>query len=238
MEKRAGWLFRYRGQVPLFLILLVLPFILALDWRVFTDAKGQFVAHVLSWMLLSMGLIFRAYVTGYRLPHTSGRNRTNQVAESLNQLGAYSLCQHPLYFANILLWIGGLLLSNHLVLIAFSLPLSLLFHLRLMRSEQLFLTERFGEEYRTWSAKTSLLLPSFRAFKPNQSTFNFKRVLATEYPTWVTIMVLSWGMLCLSAYHEKAFLSWGKGDTLFLFLVLLVGFGGRFYKYVWLKKKV
>ncbi len=238
MEKRAGWMFRYRGQIPVFLLLFVIPFVMRYDIPFANYPWQRKFLNVFSMLLILSGTAFRFYITGYRLPHSSGRNRKNQVAESLNQLGAYAMCQHPLYFANFLLWIGIALLSNHMLIVLGSIPLSLYIHFRLIRTEQSYLSQKFGDSYTFWSNKTPVFWPSLKAYKPNEIAFNTKRVFATEYPTWVSVVVLSWGMIKLRYVNLETSLKWDGTDILFLGAAFLVGIGGRFYKYVVLKKKV
>ena len=238
MEKRAGWMFRYRGQIPVFLILFVIPFVIRYDIPFANYPWQRKFLNAFSMLLILSGTAFRFYVTGYRQPHSSGRNRKNQVAESLNQLGAYAMCQHPLYFANFLLWVGIALLSNHMLVVIGSIPLSLYIHFRLIRTEQSYLSQKFGDTYTVWSNKTPVFWPSLKAYKPNEIAFNTKRVFATEYPTWVSVLVLSWGMIKLRYVNLETSLIWDGTDILFLGAAFLVGLGGRFYKYVVLKKKV
>lgn len=238
MEKRAGWMFRYRGQIPVFLILCVIPFVIRYDIPFANYPWQRKFLNAFSMLLILSGTAFRFYVTGYRLPHSSGRNRKNQVAESLNQLGAYAMCQHPLYFANFLLWVGIALISNHTLVVIGSIPLSLYIHFRLIRTEQSYLSQKFGDTYTVWSNKTPVFWPSLKAYKPNEIAFNTKRVFATEYPTWVSVLVLSWGMIKLRYVNLETSLKWDGTDILFLGAAFLVGLGGRFYKYVVLKKKV
>ena len=238
MEKSAGWMFRYRGQIPFFLLLFIIPLVIRCNIPFAIHPWQRKFLMAFSLLFILSGTAFRFYITGYRLPHSSGRNRKNQVAESLNQLGAYAMCQHPLYFANVLLWIGISLLSNHTLIVLGSIPLSLYIHFRLIRTEQTYLSQKFGDTYTVWSNKTPVFWPSLKTYKPNENAFNAKRVFATEYPTWVSVVVLSWGMIRLSYVNHETSLTWYGTDTLFLGAAFLVGLGGRFYKYIILKKKV
>ena len=52
---------------------------------------------------------------GFTPRGTSGRNtKEGQVAESLNTLGMYSMCRHPLYLGNLLMWLGIVMYMGHL----------------------------------------------------------------------------------------------------------------------------
>ena len=101
MERQGNWLFRYRGQIPVVLFLMAIPAVfvtgaqLRLDWIL-----------PLAIVLSLSGAVVRAYTIGTTPRGTSGRNTQQQVAESLNTSGIYSLVRHPLYLGNYLMWIG------------------------------------------------------------------------------------------------------------------------------------
>ena len=70
--------FKYRGQIPVFVLVLAFPILyfsnhiqnLVLDFNV----------NILSLFLVLFGCIFRYLAIGFSHPNTSGRNRDSQVA--------------------------------------------------------------------------------------------------------------------------------------------------------------
>ncbi len=54
------------------------------------------------------GLALRVIVVGHAPYGTSGRNTREQVADTLNTTGMYSIVRHPLYLANYLIILGEL----------------------------------------------------------------------------------------------------------------------------------
>ena len=89
-KKQGENCFKYRGQLPIFLFLLVIPFILFTDYSMIS--KNFFdLSLLISVLIILLGLIVRFYTIATTLKGTSGRNRDSQVAESLNTKGIYSL---------------------------------------------------------------------------------------------------------------------------------------------------
>lgn len=200
------------------------------------------ICSVLSLSLISCGALYRAYVIGYRQIHSSGRNRSKQVAESLNSLDAYSMSQHPLYFANALIWCGALISFHNFFVLGAGLVFFILFIWGIISSETRFLSQSFGPEYAKWQLKTPVFFPNPFKFRRSAQSFEGWRVLATEYPTWVSILAVLWcAQLYLNLLQTKQF-SWSSMSGTLALITLLVGLLGRFCKYVvilrWLKKSI
>ena len=101
----GDYLFKYRGQIPIILFLLIIPFILYNDYSQFTSSvieKNKIVSFLFSFL----GMIIRIYTVGNTPGGTSGRNRKKQIAKKLNTKGVYSISRNPLYFGNYLIWLG------------------------------------------------------------------------------------------------------------------------------------
>ena len=104
-EKQGNFLFRYRGQFPVLLFLLAVPFLYWTD----TSSISEFLKNLFSCcaVILSLtGFCIRAYTVGTTPKGTSGRNTKEQKAFVLNTTGIYSVVRHPLYLANYFMWIG------------------------------------------------------------------------------------------------------------------------------------
>ena len=106
---------------------------------------------------LSVGMAgqkVRALCVGYTPRGTSGRNtKEGQVAETLNTLGMYSICRHPLYLGNLLMWLGIVMYMGHVWFTVAFLLLYALYYERIMFAEEHFL----GNSDRL----TSIGLPTF-----------------------------------------------------------------------------
>ena len=102
-ERQGNFLFKYRGQFPVILFVLSVPFLY------FTESINE--SSIVYWnytaLLVSvLGFLIRFYTIGTTPKGTSGRNTKEQIADYLNSTGIYSLVRHPLYLGNYLIWIG------------------------------------------------------------------------------------------------------------------------------------
>jgi protein-S-isoprenylcysteine O-methyltransferase Ste14 len=150
------------------------------DYRQFTDDVGTALT-VISVVLSLSGFVIRAYAIGTTPAGTSGRNTNEQIAESLNQTGIYSVVRHPLYLGNYLMWIGIVMFTFNLYFIMIVSLAYWLYYERIMFAEERFLERKFGEHYLTWSQKVPAFIPRFQNFIPSVIPFSLKSVLRREY---------------------------------------------------------
>lgn len=80
----------------------------------------------------------------------------------LIQTGPYSYCRNPLYFSSFLVTLGCGLISKSIVLsIVFSLIVLCIF-LRLIRKEEQYLLQKFGDEYGIYKVRVPQFFPRIR----------------------------------------------------------------------------
>ena len=99
-------LFKYRGQMPLILLLVAIPVIFNSSYY---NSIGIELQSSLQWIAIFIaccGLCLRYYTVATSPDGTSGKNRKNQVANELNTTGVYSIVRNPLYLANF--WVKKL----------------------------------------------------------------------------------------------------------------------------------
>jgi protein-S-isoprenylcysteine O-methyltransferase Ste14 len=179
-EKSGNLLFRYRGQIPVILFLAAIPVV----W--FTGDAGlennwQWIITLAGIFLSVSGFFIRAWTIATTPKGTSGRNTEEQVAESLNISGIYSMVRHPLYLGNYLMWIGIVVFTFN---IWFVLVVSLaywIYYERIMFAEERFLEKKFGKDYLDWSLKVPAFLPSLKDRIKSKVPFSVKSVLRREY---------------------------------------------------------
>ena len=92
-EKLANQFFKYRGQIPVLFFVVAFGLMHIFPERANWTNDSRFA---LALGLVVLGHLIRAIAVGNRAPHTSGRNRDEQVAEALNSTGIYSMVRHPL----------------------------------------------------------------------------------------------------------------------------------------------
>lgn len=237
----GNWVFKYRGQIPL--VFLWLAFLFSYFFRYqLVDNKNINLLTGIAGLCMIFAAIMRAYTIGFAAQHSSGRNRSEQVAENLNVRGAYSMVQNPLYFANALLWFATSIFSNQWVFVVGVLTLiSFLFPIMVLH-ERDFLRNKFGEEFHRWDKVTPIFIPNPWLFKAPKITFQWTRLLATEYPTWVSICVGILAVHWFGMYLSTGKISMATEHYLLVLCAIMLGFAGRFFKYIvvrrWLKKSI
>lgn len=93
-----------------------------------------------------LGQALRVWTLGVVRDGSSGQDR-RLIAERLNRRGPYALVRNPLYVGNLGIVLGLLLVANHPV--AYVLGLGFFFgsYYFVIRAEEAFLRDKFGEEY-------------------------------------------------------------------------------------------
>ena len=185
LEKQGNWLFRYRGQLPLVLFILAAPVILM------QENNGQ---HHALWTMVAVfcsvaGAVVRAYTIGTTPRGTSGRNTKQQVAESLNTSGIYSIVRHPLYLGNYLMWIGIVVFTRDLNFILLVSLLYWVYYERIMMAEEAFLRNRFGTAFESWSDRVPAFIPALSGFRAPITPFSPVSVLRREYSGWLATVI-------------------------------------------------
>jgi len=179
-EKSGNTLFRKRGQIPIVLFIFVIPVLYYTDNSI-TGPITKMALTYLAVLLSLIGFIVRAIAIGTTPKGTSGRNTKEQVAESLNRTGIYSMVRHPLYFGNYLMWIGIVVFTFNLYFVIIVSLAFWLYYERIMFAEERFLERKFGEDYLEWSKKVPAFFPCFRIYKKGEIPFSMKSVLRREY---------------------------------------------------------
>ena len=156
LEKQGNFFFKYRGQFPIVLFILAIPFIYFTDSICLQLEKYfSFTAIVLS----SIGFVIRAYTIGTTPRGTSGRNTKEQVAEILNSTGIYSVVRHPLYLGNYFMWIGIVFFTFNWYFVIIVSLLYYLYYERIMFAEERFLERKFNQQYLDWIQSLLLKRP-------------------------------------------------------------------------------
>ena len=177
-EKQGNFLFKYRGQFPVILFVLSVPFLY------FTESINE--SSIVYWnytaLLVSvLGFFIRFYTIGTTLKGTSGRNTKEQIADYLNSTGIYSVVRHPLYLGNYLIWIGIAIFTYNIYFIIIVSLLFWIYYERIMFAEERFLEKKFGDEYLNWSNGIAAFIPSFTNFTKTIIPLSLKSILRREY---------------------------------------------------------
>lgn len=179
-ESSGNWLFRWRSYLPLIFAGVGLASLREFrypggshNWDLIREAVAALVG--------LLGLAIRVDVVGHAAPRTSGRNTREQIADSLNTTGLYSIMRHPLYVGNTLMWFSVALFVQSWWLAVMVVLISALYHERIIFAEEAFLERRFGNVFREWAAHTPVVWPKFSLWKSPRLPFAWKHALQREY---------------------------------------------------------
>lgn len=191
LVRQGGLLFRWRSILPLVLV----PVALVAIWepgdfdRWFGESAEE--VWVLSCFLIAIaGQTIRPFIVGYVPACTSGRNLRVQRAETLNTTGLYSVCRHPLYLANFIVFVGVLLAVHTWWLVLVGVLAYWVYYERIMAVEEAFLYEKFGRAFEDWAAVTPAFIPAWRNWRPPDRPFSWKMVLRREPYGYFTIIAV------------------------------------------------
>lgn len=183
-EKRGLWLFRYRGLLPLVILvagtLIYLHGKLQPGFSCLDEQPYEFYYEIFCLIVGLFGLGIRIYTVAYTPPLTSGRNVKGQLAETLNNTGIYSIVRHPLYLGNFFMWLSPALLTGHIWFILFFCLVYWIYYERIMFAEEQFLRKKFGKPYLEWAEAVPAFIPKRKGFKRPLVPFNWKKVLRNE----------------------------------------------------------
>lgn len=187
-ERHGSWLFRWRSYLPLALIGVL---IIAMgEYKYPGDSELMDEIWEGICLLVSfLGLGIRIFAVGHTPKATSGRNTKEQVANTLNTSGIYSLLRHPLYLGNFFMFLGVMLFAHTWWLTLIYILVFWLYYERIMFAEEAFLRKKFGNEYLTWANNTPAFIPRFKNYKKPNLPFSFKKVLRKEYNGFFAVIV-------------------------------------------------
>jgi protein-S-isoprenylcysteine O-methyltransferase Ste14 len=154
-------LFARRGFLPLLIVIPVMALLLQPHYPL--GSYPRYVAWMTFCAVIALAGQAIRFITIAHVPlKTSGRNRREQVAESLNTDGMYSVVRNPLYLGNCLSWLGLAAIPCSPTLWLLVLFIFWLYHERVIFREEAFLESKFGDVFRTWAERTPVFLPSPR----------------------------------------------------------------------------
>jgi protein-S-isoprenylcysteine O-methyltransferase Ste14 len=231
LEVSGNFLFKYRGHFPLIVFLLSVPVAFFTPYKTYSFYNGLNETILFTALfLIFIGHLIRARTVGRRSIQTSGRNRSHQVAKVLTKTGWYSLVRHPLYFGNYLIWLGfAIFLSNFWFLIILCLVFWIYYE-RIMLAEEIFLEEKFSDEFQDWAIKTPSFFPSIKNYKPNDSPFSWRIVAKNEYPGIISSATSFLFILILKRSALLGYFSFCSSDAVFVVIIVVFGVSCKILK--------
>ena len=231
-EKIGNFLFKYRGQLPLILILFSLPFIITNTSIRKSEPFIENIFYISSFLFILSGHFIRFITIGYKNLHSSGKNRDQQVADRLNTKGIYSIVRHPLYLANLLIWLGLSLILENLLFLCITCVFFSLIYWFIIYAEESFLKEKFQQEHQQWAKKTPSFFPHIFSYQKANTFFNLKMVWKNEYPGICATLSCIWFIEVIKYSCTSKSLILPLPLILFALFILIFGIGSK-----WLKHK-
>lgn len=174
------WLFRWRSYLPLVLIAVIIPAFEGFSYP-FGSHSYDLVWEMFCLSISLFGLIIRSYTIGHTPKNTSGRNTKEQVADTLNTTGIYSVVRNPLYLGNFFMSLGvTMFVRVWWVSIIYAL-FFWLYYERIIMAEESFLKNKFGKRYKDYLSHTPSFIPNLNLWQPNVLPFSLRNVLKREY---------------------------------------------------------
>lgn len=204
---QGDWLFRWRSYVllafiPLGAYAISSPEPIEAAFGPLADRIWELVCILLAFS----GLGIRILTVGHTPQRTSGRNTREQIADTLNTTGLYSICRNPLYLGNAVIYMSIALFTQSLTF-ALIVGLFLVLYLeRIIATEERFLADKFGDDYIAWTARVPAFLPNFALWSQPSLPFSLRNVLRREYSGFFAIIAA----VVIIDYGHEAF---GEGDT-------------------------
>lgn len=183
--------FRTRSFLPL---LLVVPAIAALSQSGYVEQwfgeATENLWDVFCVFVAFVGLALRIATVGFVPAGTSGRNTSEQRADTLNTSGLYSVVRNPLYLGNVITLVGFLLAIKVWWFVLVILPITMLFYERIILAEEAYLAGKFGRAYEIWVARTPAFMPKLQNWRRPEWPFSPKTALRREYHGFYVIIVV------------------------------------------------
>ncbi len=182
-ENLGNRFFRWRSYLPL---LMGAVFVWALVSQRYpaSDSGSGWTWQIGCLLVSAAGLAVRFFTVGFAPRGTSGRNTREQVADTLNTTGMYSMVRNPLYLGNFLIWLGLALFvrvwwATFIVILCF-----VVFYERIIFAEEKFLREKFGAVFLDWAAVTPAMIPRLKNWRPPELPFSLRSAVRREYSSW------------------------------------------------------
>lgn len=202
MVRLGNFLFRYRNFLfPVGYLGLFIPSPKLFGSYVFSAFAGLTVC------LAGQGI--RVITIGLVYIIRGGSHRTI-FAKDLVTTGIFSHSRNPLYLGNILILLGLGVMADSIVFCCMIFPLFLVFYQAIVRAEEEYLLNRFGDEYREYMRTVNRWLPRFKDLGATieSMTFKWRRVIIREYNStyiWTVGVVLLMLKNCRVSCGKESF---------------------------------
>jgi len=183
MKKFTESIFKYRSYTPI-------PFLLVMV--IFQEATA--VSLIAGFLVVAIGELFRFWGVVYAGSET--RTTGTVGGTFLVTRGAFSHLRNPLYFGNILMYVGiGIMSWSLFPYLQIAALIFFLFQYHvIINGEEEYLRKTFGKQYDDYVKNVPRLIPRLTSYKSDneeQPELNFKAGLRSEKRTLQAITIVS-----------------------------------------------
>ena len=190
MVRLGNLIFSYRNIIfPVFFALFVLNAL-----RISGSGHLEIFRYVVGISIAFAGQIIRALTIGLAYIVRGGRKR-KVYAETLVKDGIFAHCRNPLYLGNILIVAGLGIVAHSVLFYVLGIPLIIFLYVAVIKAEEDYLTNKFGEEYVEYCRNVNRFIPRMSGIRKTFAgmQFNWRRVIVKEYGAtyiWITCIIL------------------------------------------------
>lgn len=190
LRTQGDFLFKYRSYLPIVILIAALLVYLFQDFYFIENQKTIWELVCLD--VAVFGLLIRIITIGFSGDNTSGRNTSEgQIADEVNRTGPYATVRHPLYVGNYFMWLGlALFTQNVWFCVAFTF-LYWVYYERIMYAEEMFLIDKYGNDYTDWSAVTPAFIPKLGQWTKPKYKFSWRKVIRQEKAGILNLFLVS-----------------------------------------------
>lgn len=162
--KFRKWYFSRRG-------LILIPFFSVLGLCFWNEYENDYVTWPVGFCLIILGIILRIWAIKYI---GKDARKRNLKVKTLVTMGPYAIIRNPLYLANIIIVLGFCITSELIWYLPILLVVLIIHYNIVVRCEESFLLEKFGDEYLQYKKNIPRWLPKISNLK----------YLGLPYLTW------------------------------------------------------
>jgi len=176
-----SWAFRWRGRLG---ILLVGPLVLGviLSEPLIRDGSPAALAmKIAGWLFFMLYLTFRIWATLF----LGGRKDSELQTE-----GPYSATRNPLYVGSFCLFLSLVFFFRSIALVAMLIIGYFIYTRLVIRAEERFLADRFGDSFESYRKETPRFFPSFSKYRsPENVVVSLKAMKTEAQRLWIAALL-------------------------------------------------
>ena len=228
----GNFMFTHRNVIfPLVLLILLVGFE---PGFLFNNSTYDNYLDMVGVFVIICGQLIRIMVIGLVYIKRGGVSKKIHAANLVTS-GIFSHCRNPLYFGNILIISGFLIVHNNLWAYIIGGSFFLLSYSAIIHAEESFLSQKFNQAYLDYCKSTPRWWFNFSGIRATFKNleFNWRRVILKDYTTMLTWTITLDVILARQSIVKHGLKNSSESLAIFfmaLIILLVAGFLVRFFK--------